>query len=206
MSDPSWSIDQMHAWLGRIRAGDQQARDELLRATCVRLERLASKMLRSFSHLRPMTDTGDVLNGALMRLMVSLTKIESPPASARAFFSLAACHIRRELLDLARHYGSAKRGGGRPLPLDAEHPGDFGVEPADPADDADALDRWSQFHATVEKLPAEEREVVGLKFYHGWTEAQIAELFRIDERTVRRRWRSACQTLSQVLGEEPPET
>jgi RNA polymerase sigma factor (sigma-70 family) len=37
----------------------------------------------------------------------------------------------------------------------------------------------------------QEREVVGLIFYHGWTQAQTAELFGVDERTVRRRWRSA---------------
>jgi RNA polymerase sigma factor (sigma-70 family) len=52
----------------------------------------------------------------------------------------------------------------------------------------------------VARLPAEEREVVGLTFYHGWTQAQIAELFSVDERTIRRRWRSACQRLGKALG------
>jgi DNA-directed RNA polymerase specialized sigma24 family protein len=39
----------------------------------------------------------------------------------------------------------------------------------------------------VERLLVEEREVVGLRFYHGWSEADIAALFSITERTVRRR-------------------
>jgi RNA polymerase sigma factor (sigma-70 family) len=55
----------------------------------------------------------------------------------------------------------------------------------------------------VDRLPAEEREVVGLVFYHGWTQAQIAELFAVDERTVRRRWRRACGTLRDLLGDPP---
>src|SRR5262249_31686133 len=31
-----------------------------------------------------------------------------------------------------------------------------------------ALERWAAFHEAVETLPAEQREVVGLTFYHGW--------------------------------------
>jgi RNA polymerase sigma factor (sigma-70 family) len=52
---------------------------------------------------------------------------------------------------------------------------------------AEEPERWSAFHKQVEQLPVEEREVVGLIFYHGWTQAPIAELFDVSERTVRRR-------------------
>ena len=41
--------------------------------------------------------------------------------------------------------------------------------------------------------------MVGLKFYHGWKEAEIAGLFQLDARTVRRRWRAACLKLHEVL-------
>jgi RNA polymerase sigma-70 factor (ECF subfamily) len=67
------------------------------------------------------------------------------------------------------------------------------------------LERWTAFHEAVERLPAEEREVVGLVFYHGWAKVQIAELFGVDERTVRRWWRSACVRLNEALGGELPE-
>jgi DNA-directed RNA polymerase specialized sigma24 family protein len=46
----------------------------------------------------------------------------------------------------------------------------------------------------------EEREVVCLTFYHGWTQMQIAELFQVDERTIRRRWRAAVLKLTEALG------
>ena len=47
--------------------------------------------------------------------------------------------------------------------------------------------------------------MVGLVFYHGWTQAQIAELFQVDERTIRRRWQSACLRLHQLVGENLPQ-
>jgi RNA polymerase sigma factor (sigma-70 family) len=57
----------------------------------------------------------------------------------------------------------------------------------------------------VEHLPEDEREVVGLIFYHGWTQAEAAELLGVDARTVRRRWRSACLRLSEELGGHLPD-
>ena len=53
------------------------------------------------------------------------------------------------------------------------------------------------------RLPVREREVVGLVFYHGWTQGQVAELFQVDVRTVRRWWESAMVTLHRELHDEP---
>jgi DNA-directed RNA polymerase specialized sigma24 family protein len=46
--------------------------------------------------------------------------------------------------------------------------------------------------------------VFELVYYHGWTRVQVAELSRVDERTVRRRWRSACLRLGEALGGDFP--
>jgi DNA-directed RNA polymerase specialized sigma24 family protein len=43
-------------------------------------------------------------------------------------------------------------------------------------------------------------------FYHGWTQAQIAELFEVDERTIRRRWQSACLRLNELVGGDLPRS
>ena len=72
----------------------------------------------------------------------------------------------------------------------------------DPSD----LDRWCALHEAIEKLPVEEREAFGLAFYHGWTQPQIAELFGVDERTIRRRWRAACRALHNALGGDLPQS
>lgn len=60
------------------------------------------------------------------------------------------------------------------------------------------LDMWTAFHERVKQLPAEEREVVGLIFYHGWTQAQVAELLQVNERTIRRWWVAAQMKLQHT--------
>ena len=47
--------------------------------------------------------------------------------------------------------------------------------------------------------PLAQREVVGLIYYHGWTQAQVAELFQVNVRTVRRWWESALVDLHRLL-------
>jgi RNA polymerase sigma-70 factor (ECF subfamily) len=148
-------------------------------------------MLRGFPGVKRFADTDDILQNALLRLLRSLEATR--PESTRDFFNLAAVQIRRELLDLARKF----RGRAGPLPGD-----DVAAETTDGLDMD--LDSWTAFHEAADKLPVEEREVISLKFYHGWTQPQIAEVLNVDERTVRRRWRSACAKLTEVLGGKLP--
>ena len=79
------------------------------------------------------------------------------------------------------------------------------VEIEDPAVKDDNLERWHDFHEAVYRLPPEEREVMGLVFYHGWTQAQIADFFHTSERTIRRRWQSACLKVDQMVNGGLPE-
>ena len=180
---------RMNGYLDRLRAGDRAAANDLLVRVGDRLERLAEQMLQRFPNVKRWVDTGDVLNSAVMRLLRSLHAMA--PANTREFMGLAALHIRRELLDLARHFrGRAARADGGAAPVE---------ELPSPESAGDDLDLWIDFHEAVERLPAAEREVVGLTFYHGWSQADIANLFGVDERTVRRRWRSACEKLADDL-------
>jgi RNA polymerase sigma factor (sigma-70 family) len=112
-----------------------------------------------------------------------------------------ATHIRRELLDLSRR---CRRRPDVVATGRGEEEDQLAQVPAPETDGEEDLELWSAFHERVEQLPLEEREVVGLIFYYGWTQVQIAELFEVDERTVRRRWRSACQRLSEALGGRLP--
>jgi RNA polymerase sigma-70 factor (ECF subfamily) len=195
----SFDTVQLHSYLDHFRAGDSEATDAFLRRVCSRLERLARSMLRKFPAVRRWADTDDVLQGALMRLLHTLRAVQ--PKGTRHFANLAALHIRRELLDLTRHFRNR---------LDRPHgaagaDGEGAAELPDPNGGlADDLDLWGEFHEQVQRLPAEEREVVGLTFYHGWTQAQIADLFQVDERTIRRRWRSASLKLAEALGGRLP--
>ncbi len=194
-------------WLERMRAGDNDAADQLLRHATGQLERMARKMLRKFPGVGRWEQTDDLLQNAVLRLLRALKEVR--PTSVRAFFGLAAAQIRRELIDLARHYQGPEGQG-------ANHASVFGMmaskdgppsvlDPADQHDEAEELERWAAFHDAVDQLPPEEREVVGLTFYHGWTQAEIAAMFGCDERTVRRRWRAACQHLSEALRGRLPD-
>ena len=197
MSDPPFDTAALQDCLDRWQGGDRAAADELLRMTIGRLEKLARRMSHAFPNVREFADSDDVLQNSLMRLLRTLQSMR--PAKPRDFFNLAAVHIRRELLDLAR------RGRSRhTIPLEKDgssspHP----AEPAAPDDRGPEADVWVRFHEAVDRLPTEEREVVGLVFYHGWTQDRIAELFGVDERTIRRRWSAACHHLRQLAGDVP---
>jgi RNA polymerase sigma factor (sigma-70 family) len=203
MSDPAFSTHRLQHCLERVHAGDRSAYDDLLRSTSGRLERLARKMLRRFPGVRRWTETGDVLQNATLRLLRALDHVR--PADTREFFSLAAEQMRRELLDLTRHfYGPEGTGANHASPGPENDFRTPGRDAAAPADDEE-LERWCAFHEAVAQLPAEEREVVGLVFYHGWTQAQIAKLFQVNERTVRRRWQSGCLRLHRLVGGTLPK-
>jgi RNA polymerase sigma factor (sigma-70 family) len=200
MSVSSLQTTQLRRWVERIRAGDLAARDEMLRAVHDRLERLARKMLRRFPDVARWEDTGDLLQNALLRLLRALQQVE--PTSVRAFFGLAAEQMRRELLDLTRHYRARQASGVSA----AERPGNDSttpwLDPPDSIDGPDDLEKWSSFHEAVAELPVEQREVVGLIYYHGWAQAQVAEQLAISKRTVQRHWNAAMLRLHDVLKEQ----
>jgi DNA-directed RNA polymerase specialized sigma24 family protein len=185
--EPSFKTVQLQRYIELLRAGDGQATDAFLRRVCGRLERLARGMLRGFPNVRRWADSGDVLRGALMRILHTLERTQ--PENTRHFANLTALLIRCELIDLARHFRCH-------LDRNPEAPGADGEGAADLPDPHSALgadlDLWSAFHEQVE-----EREVVSLLLYHGWTHLEIAELFQVDQRTIRRRWRSAALKLNQ---------
>src|SRR5438445_5611148 len=93
---------QLLGWLERMRAGDLTAREALFGHVCERLRRLTRKMLKGYPGVQRWAETDDVLQNALLRLLRALQEVW--PASTREFFGLAAEQMRRELLDLARHF------------------------------------------------------------------------------------------------------
>src|SRR5262245_52347674 len=99
MSD---SITPVQSQIDRLRAGDDSAREELLASTCDRLRRLTRKMLKGYPGVHRWEETDDVLQNAMLRLCRALRDVTPP--TAHDYFRLAAVQVRRELIDLARHY------------------------------------------------------------------------------------------------------
>jgi RNA polymerase sigma-70 factor (ECF subfamily) len=187
-------MDELHTTtlrdlVARFQAGENSALDALIRRTEERLAQFARRMLGTFPGVRAREQAEDVLQNALIRLTRSLR--QETPRSVRDFFGLAAVHLRRELLDLARSHGR------RPTAHLAN-------DPPDKAGGSSAeLDRWTALHEAVERLPEELRQVFSCTFYHGWTQNQIAELLGISERQVRRFWVEACLRLKEAVGTLP---
>ena len=67
-------------------------------------------------------------------------------------------------------------------------------------DRAGTLDRPARSRG---RLPAPLRQVFSYTFYHGWTQAEIAELLGISDRQVRRLWVEACLRLKAAVGDLP---
>ena len=144
--------------------------------------------------MRQWEQTDDILQNAAMRLCRALNVVK--PASVRSFINLAAVQIRRELIDLARHYEGPEGPGRHHASLSGSDgsgsrpgPPDPGTDTSDPA----RLASWTEFHAEVSALPDAEKEIFDLLWYQALSQAEAAALLGVTERVVRYRWRCPAQ-------------
>ena len=204
MAEPAAESSTLQELITRFGQGDDAAFATLLRHNSERLESLARHMLRGYPALRRWVETDDVLQNAFMRLMRAIeeVKIESP----RHFMALSALQIRRELVDLARHYYG-------PRGLAANHESKVGVDSnaranvdvADLSHEPNTLAQWCEIHEQIGALPDHEREAMDLLYYDGLSQADAATLLGVSVRTVQRRWHSALQLLHEKVGDQWPE-
>lgn len=198
MSEPS--TIELQLCLEQMKQGDEKSKHQLLLLACDRLKRLTAKMLNQEYRVHRWEETDDVFQNALVRLWKCLEEVT--PETLRDFFQLAALQIRRELIDLARrHYGpmgwgerhESQAGGNNAESKEVQ------FDPTDSDISNKDLEKWCLFHEAVEELPTETREIVSLIFYHGWTQAEVAGLLQVSEKTIRRRWQNARLELHETL-------
>ncbi len=205
MPDGSTHASGLRSCLSRVRQGDAAALNELIVLAGKRLEALTHLMLRDYPRVRRWAQTDDVLQNALVRLCRALEQVN--PADVRAFYVLATTQIRRELLDLARHYSGPESAAAHHESWDAEPgPERRARDPAGNSNDPAALTDWTEFHAQAAALPDDEREVFGLIFYQGMTQADAAEVLGVSLRTLQRRWQAAMLNLHRARNGETPGT
>ncbi|MFO0810725.1 MAG: sigma-70 family RNA polymerase sigma factor [Gemmataceae bacterium] len=188
-------------WVAELQAGRPQAAGPEFRKILARVELLSRAMFKKFVRVGRFVEVEDVTQNVLVRMLRALESTR--PNSTRHFYSLTNELIRRELLDLARHY-YGPRGHGSNLTGVVVGGGEGEFAPADTgATDAGGaeLDRLTIFHEAIAELPIEQREAVGLTYYHGWTQAQIAELFQVSVRTVQRWTEAAATALREKVGQ-----
>lgn len=186
------STHQLEAWLVRAQGGEPAAWNQLLSHAEGRLRALASRLLAGFPRVRRFEDTDDVLQNAVLRLVRAVEEVKPP--SLRDFLGLASLQIRRELLDLSRHYYGPLGHGANVDSVGSKHPA---REPAGELSDDAELEQWTELHRRVDELPEPERETFDLLYYQGLPQAETATLLGVSIRTVQRRWQSALLLLHE---------
>ena len=187
--------DDLTYWVIELQQGRPDAAEPVCRKIVARVEELARAMFRQFPRVGRFVDLDDVVQSALVRLLNACRTV--CPTSRRHFYALTGELIRRELLDLTRHY-FGPLGEGANLADVVVGEGRREYTPADQTADPTILERASAFHEAVNRLPVREREVIGLTYYHGWTQTEIANLLRVSLRTVQRCQKSGIFLLRQA--------
>ena len=193
--------------IDRLRTGDESARAELLSCASDRLARMARKMLKGYPGVARWEQGDDIAQNALIRLDRALRAVAPP--TARDFFRLAAAEVRRELIDLARHY-YGPRGLGAHHSSQAEHADHRPMGRRGPRRRRTRRTiraSWppgASSTAPSTPLGESDRELFDLLWYQGLTQVDAARVLGVTERTVNSRWLVARVHLSDSLGGHLP--
>lgn len=196
---PQDSTIAVRHWLDRHRAGDESARKELLEISMRRLRLLARTILSDIPAVRRYEETDDLLQNSLVRLWRCLA--ETRPETPVDYFRLAACLIRRELIDLSRRHLGSRPFVQAESEIETRNPA--GQEPvyvpSDDTFDPQKLSQWTEFHEYVDRLDEAERDLFDLLWYQGLTMNETSELLDIPLRSLGRRWKLARVRLYRDL-------
>jgi RNA polymerase sigma factor (TIGR02999 family) len=187
------SSTTLSSLITRADAGDAQARDALFAALYAELHRLAE------SHLR--RSGGDMTLGATSLLHEAYVDIADREALAfpdrNRFLGYASRAMRSIVIDYVRQRRALKRGGDLMFTtLNEEHDGG--------SMDATNLDALGTALDQLAGLEPDLAQLVDLKFFCGFTFAEIAGVRGVTERTVQRDWAKARVLLHGFLDHAAP--
>lgn len=190
--------------------GDVAARQQLLELTRDRLMRHARRHLHgTHARLEPFEQTDDVVQQLYVKILQNQDRFwvnadGQPVRSIAEFFGHSSAWMRDVLSDLLRKsYG---RDDNRPavVPLDdTRSESGSRHEPASTTLDGAKVQRWTEFHEAVARLPDDLRSVFDLLWYQELPQAEAAELLGIAVPTVKLRWMKARLQVQQALGGSP---
>jgi RNA polymerase sigma factor (TIGR02999 family) len=178
--------------LAELRAGNQQARSELVALVYPELRRVAARYMRAERHDHTLQATA-LVHEAYLRL---LKKQDASWQNRAHFLGVAATTMRSILIDYARARVADKRGANQPkLSLEESLVFDEGRSGQLLALD-EALEKLAEF-------APRESQVVELRYFGGLSVEETAEVLQVSPRTVELDWRRAKNWLhSQIKGEK----
>lgn len=174
------------------RNGDPGALERLLPLVQAELHRLAANQLRRERRDHTLQPTA-LVNEAYLKLV---DQRDQSWENREQFFGIAATLMRRVLLHHAAARRAAKRGGDQEkVPLD-----DGLLVFEERAIDLIALD---DALSRMDEVDPEKRRIVELRFFGGLTNAEIARILDVSERTVERGWSFARAWLHKEIAGRP---
>lgn len=172
--------DPIATLIREAECGDSSASQRLFTALYSELHRLARRELARSSGAVTLSPTT-----LLHEAYIDLAGREGPDFADRAHFMCYAARVMRGLIiDHARSRRAIKRGGQFAI----TH---FEREPAEELADGRELSRIGDALDELSKLDPSLTEIVDLKFFCGFSFAEIAAMHGVSERTVQRKWEKA---------------
>ena len=163
--------------LAEWKGGSREVEPRLFSLFYNELHRLAAHYLRQERPDHTLQATA-LVHEAFIRLM---GRTESDWHDRSHFFAVAAQSMRRILVDYARAHHARKRGGGQQK-VTLEEPLLVSVEQSGMMMALDeALNRLARFDSR-------QSQIVELRYFGGFTTAEIARLLGVSEKTVEREW------------------
>jgi RNA polymerase sigma factor (TIGR02999 family) len=182
------------ALLAEARGGDHAAFDRVFEMVYGELRTIARRQLR-----RSAASTLDT-TGLVHEVYLKFSRQEAWSVNDRVhFYRLAARAMRNIVIDLARSRDRQRRGG----ELQRVELDDDIAAPVTGAEELLAIDGAL---GKLEALDPELAQLVEWRVYGGLSVEEIAGLWAVSDRTVKRRWRMARAHLYRELGGEgaPP--
>jgi RNA polymerase sigma factor (TIGR02999 family) len=175
--------------LGRMQAGDLDARDALFEVAYSELHRLAQSRLRRGGRNVVLDTTSLVHESYLRFLKVGELQIED----RRSFFAYASQVMRSVIVNSVRDRMAEKRGGGwMPVTLSTQ------IASSMPEGDETVL-KVHEALSLLEQAQPRLARVAEMRYFGGYGEQEIAETLGVTERTVRRDWEKARGILAAAL-------
>jgi len=191
---PDAALPEITRLLQQAAVGDRAALDAVYASLYPELKRIARSRLRQQGRADGINTTLLVHESFVRLVGARGLRLED----RRHFFAYAAKTMRNIIIDSAREHLAERRGGG------AEHVtlGDAEVAGVADTGTSDQLVRVNDALHELETVDPELAELVEMRYFGGYSEAEIAELHGVAERTVRRRWDKARAWLFVALGSE----
>ena len=183
--------------LSALSRGAPEAMDQLMPLVYGRLKRIAHRQLAAEAGGHTLSTTA-VVHEAYLRLAGQ----NAMWSDRGQFFAIAARTMRRILIDYARQYQAARRGGQQRsrVALEFLEHGDSGaISIPERADSLLALDEALE---RLHRMDARLARVVECRFFAGLSEVETSEALGISQRTVSRDWQMARAWLHEALRDD----